>query len=205
MKANERAFHAWYAACVIQEFGLARVYREVHYLKDDLFDLVGRRPATERLHEGNELFPDLSVSWEPDIDARHSATRAERLRKAGRMLREFGILSELKVTGSTRSATPPRDVMSDLVKLGVFAGAHAATPPAGGCEGRGLATYMVILDNFCHGEGGARPHYDVERIAELIRGAKRDWPGEWPMPTILVIRPGAVDAEVVTYRQLEAR
>lgn len=64
MRANEKAFQAWYAACVIQEFGLSRVYREVHLNKPELFELAQRHSFTSALEEGNELFPDLSVSWE---------------------------------------------------------------------------------------------------------------------------------------------
>jgi hypothetical protein len=102
MRANEAAFQAWYAAAVIQEFGLARVYREIHLWKRGLLELAGSDTLAEELGDGAELFPDLSVSWLPDIDARHSSTRDEAVRSPGLMLHEFAIVSEFKVTGSTK-------------------------------------------------------------------------------------------------------
>lgn len=40
LQANEAAYQAWYAASVIAEFGLSRVYREVHLSRKQLADLV---------------------------------------------------------------------------------------------------------------------------------------------------------------------
>jgi len=99
MQANEKAFQAWYATCIIQEFGLSHVYREIHLWKSELFKLSRPNDITISLQKGNELFPDVSVSWFPDIDARHSSTRRSKLRQAGALLSEFAIISELKVTG----------------------------------------------------------------------------------------------------------
>jgi hypothetical protein len=120
MKANECAFQAWFAASMIQEFGLARVYREVHLWKDDLFGLTDRQPITSAFDQGNELFPDVSISWQPDVDARHSSTRSEGCRHAGDMLAQLAIVSEFKVTGSTSKATPRSFIRQDLAKLGVY-------------------------------------------------------------------------------------
>jgi hypothetical protein len=76
LQANEKAFQAWYAACIIQEFGLSHVYREIHLWKSELFASSRPNEMTIALKKGNELFPDVSVSWLPDIDVRHSSTRA---------------------------------------------------------------------------------------------------------------------------------
>lgn len=62
LSANEKAFQAWYAASVIQEFGLSRVYREIHLMKSELVELVPTH-ILKGFERGNELFPDLSVSW----------------------------------------------------------------------------------------------------------------------------------------------
>ena len=94
MQANEKAFQAWYASCIVQEFGLSHVYREIHLGKSELF----------RLAPANEL--------------------TKNLRKAGAFLSEFSLISELKVTGSTSRPTPPRDVLKDIAKLFVFSSAH---------------------------------------------------------------------------------
>ena len=85
MQANEKAFQAWYASCIVQEFGLSHVYREIHLGKSELFRLAPANELTKNLRKGNELFPDVSVSWLPNIDARHSSTRENRLRKAPAM------------------------------------------------------------------------------------------------------------------------
>lgn len=200
MRANEKAFQAWYAACVIQEFGLSRVYREVHLWKEELFALAGTSPLTEALKEGNELFPDLSISWQPDIDARHSSTREELHKKAGEMLKQFGILSELKVTGSTGKATGPRAIRQDLAKLAVFAAAHRASTAG---EGNGLATYMVVLDNFCDGHGAACPHYEKERMNEVMKSVATEWPNGVLKPVVLLLLPQNGAAITTVYREFQ--
>jgi hypothetical protein len=126
MNANEKAFPAWYASCVIQEFGLSHVYREIHLWKSELFELAPANELTESLEKGNELFPDVSVSWFPNVDVRHSSTREESLRWTGHFLNQFSILSELKVTGSTSNPTPPKQIKIDIAKLFVFSAAHKA-------------------------------------------------------------------------------
>lgn len=141
MRSNEKAFQAWFAACVIQEFGLSRVYREVHLDKKQLFIGLDPHPYWDGLRKGNELFPDLSVSWDPDVDTRHSSNRKD---DAAQMLRRMAIVSEFKVTGSTSDATPRAHVLRDLQKLTLFATARSR----GGAEERGCAHYMVVLDNF---------------------------------------------------------
>src|SRR5687767_6792669 len=114
MRANEKSFQAWYASCMIQEFGLSRVYREVHLSKGSLFEMIHPDPLWRSLEGGNELFPDLVVSWEPDVDVRHSSSRSKNLREAAAMLHRLAIVSELKVTGSTGLATSPQQIRQDL-------------------------------------------------------------------------------------------
>lgn len=204
MKANEKAFQAWYAASVIQEFGMARVYRELHLWKAELFELAGNHPLYAGLRKGNELFPDLSVSWQPDVDARHSSTRSRNLRPAGPMLREFGILSELKVTGSTGSATPYREVRRDIAKLAVFAAAHRAAAIADDGLDAPLAAYMVVLDNFTDKGGEARPAYRRARIESFLSDVVAEWPVDVLRPTVMVIGPGEDSTAIVdTYRELQ--
>lgn len=122
LRANEAAFQAWFAASVIAEFGLSRVYREVHLMRNQLAELVPEDALVD-FEKRNELVPDLGVSWEEAIDARHSVARGVD-RGAGWLLDQFGILTELKVTGSTGRSTPPAAIHRDLRKLGLFAAAH---------------------------------------------------------------------------------
>jgi len=190
MRGNEKAFQAWYAACVIQEFGLSRVYREVHLDKRQLERLtrgsIPDRDLPRELTVGNELFPDLSISWEPDIDARHTNTRDAAVADAGDMLQQFGILSELKVTGSTGKSTPLKAIRQDLIKLGLFMAAHKAATKPPPARIRGLAAYLVIMDN--HKKGGSFTSA-CRRMDELIPG-KFSWPPSVPRPRILVISAG---------------
>ena len=183
LQANEAAYQAWYAASVIAEFGLSRVYREVHLSRKQLADLV----STEILvgfEKGNELFPDLSVSWEEAVDARH--TEARELDAAG-MLDQFGIITEFKATASTAKPTPPAAIGRDLKKLGLFAEAHAAN-----CT-KPLATYMVILDNHVKKDGTPGSKYRRERMIELLERVARDWPDSAPKPVVLVGTEFGVD------------
>jgi hypothetical protein len=195
MKANECAFQAWFAASMIQEFGLARVYREVHLWKDDLFGLTDRQPITSAFDQGNELFPDVSISWQPDVDARHSSTRSEGCRHAGDMLAQLAIVSEFKVTGSTSKATPRSFIRQDLAKLGVYESAARSRD-----DTNVLAAYMVILDNYCSAEGEARAHYHDERISDVLADIRAEWPTGWKMPTLIIGSPPAGAASVAVYR-----
>jgi hypothetical protein len=199
MKANEKAFQAWYAACVIQEFGLSRVYREVHLSKRFLKELIGDEAvATGIIEEGNELFPDLSVSWEPDVDARHSRTRTADLKHAGAMLQQFGILSELKVTGSTSIATSKAMLRKDLRKLAEFLTAYKAAKPLMDIPKRGLAAYLVVLDNFWKADK-ASPRFEEKRMNEFLRRMADDWPTGIKKPDVLLILPDGMR----TYRQCD--
>lgn len=187
MKANEKSFQAWYASSLIQEFGLSRVYRELHLSTEQLFRRAGEHPFYASLRGGSELFPDIGVSWEPDIDARHSSTR-DPATGARSLLLQFGIITEFKVTGSTKAGTSFRDVKRDLEKLALFTMARKSAA-AGGIPP--CACYMVILDN--HGTDRMRSQYYSERFS-----AKLDelvWPSEIPAPTVMVIQRGRETAE----------
>lgn len=187
MKANEKAFQAWFAASVIQEFGLSRVYREIHLKKHELFSLAKNVTMASSLSEGNELFPDVSVSWLPDIDARHSDTRAEFLKHAGDFLLKFAIISELKVTGSTSMATPVKAVERDILKLAVFAAAHQTRASDKEALNAALRTYMVIMDNFSKADGAFKPSYSATKLQPLFESFVGTWPENLRKPTLLVI------------------
>ena len=123
LHANEAAYQAWYAASVIAEFGVSRVYREVHLSRRRLAELASPEIRVG-FEKGTQLFPDLSVSWEEAIDVRHSSTRDDSLDAAG-MLDQFGIITEFKATASTGKPTQPAAIRRDIRKLGLFAEAHA--------------------------------------------------------------------------------
>lgn len=196
MDANEKAFQAWYASCVIQEFGLSHVYREVHLWKKELFSLAPANALTEGLEAGNELFPDVSVSWIPNVDARHSSTREKSLRKAGDFLYQFSILSELKVTGSTSKPTPPRQTKIDITKLYIFSAAHKAHSESIGGSFP-LRCYMVVLDNAKNSRGEYRRSYTKSKIDRLLKeNILHLWGEDIPKPRIILISPGENSARI---------
>ena len=120
--ANEKSFQAWFVTFLIQEFGRGRIYREINFEIDTLFKLVANPSLTNRFKNTTELVADIAVSWEPDIDVRHYATRDEKDLK--KFFKKFAIFSELKVTGSTKSRTSQQDLLKDLVRLAVYSLAH---------------------------------------------------------------------------------
>jgi len=200
LQSNEKAFQAWFAACVIQEFGLSRVYREVHLDKPSLFEQIVDHHFVTGLRKGNELFADLSVSWEPDLDTRHSRTRTQELASASAMLSQLAIITELKVTGST-SAANRGQLRRDFRKLALFAAALAAARRAGP-DARGLATYMVILDNFRARDGQPHPRYRREAFAQFLSEIEAEWPAHVDQPTTLLLSPAESSCVVHTFRGL---
>ena len=210
--ANEKAFQAWYSAFVIQEFGIARVYREIHLMKDHLFEEFDREHelTSGGLSSGNEVMPDLSVSWEPDVDARHSVTREESVFEAKDLLREFAIVSELKVTGSTKTVTPISAIRRDLAKLMLIQHASPLNPEQREDSGKnGLACYMVILDNARRAQktDSKRPEYKHtygKRLVELLEEVEEwNWPKGVRMPTIILLEPNEKGASVQIFRNLK--
>lgn len=199
MQANEKAFQAWYASCIVQEFGLSHVYREIHLGKSELFRLAPANELTKNLRKGNELFPDVSVSWLPNIDARHSSTRENRLRKAGAFLSEFSLISELKVTGSTSRPTPPRDVLKDIAKLFVFSSAHKSFSELHSSN-LPLRCYMVVLDNAKDKESNFKKSYSESKIDWLVDKARKSWKDGVPKPCVMLISPGQHTAKVSLLR-----
>jgi len=199
MQANEKAFQAWYASCIVQEFGLSHVYREIHLWKSELFKLARPNELTKNLRKGNELFPDVSVSWSPNIDARHSSTRGNTLREAGAFLSEFSLISELKVTGSTSRPTPPRDVLNDIAKLFVFSAAHRSFSKMHG-NTLPLRCYMVVLDNAKDKDGNFKRSYSESKINRLVDKARKSWEDGVPKPCVILISPGQHAARVSLLR-----
>lgn len=150
MKANESCFQAWFAAFVFQEFGFARVYREIHLDKKFLScELVEeeKRLFPKDFFEKCELFPDVSISYEPEIDVRHTLTRNKSSDKKDikEFLQQFAIISEFKVTGSTSKRTGISAIKRDLQKLLLFSMVHSKKESS-----NSLATYSIILDNNEH-------------------------------------------------------
>ena len=199
MQANEKAFQAWYAASIIQEFGLAHVYREIHLKKAELFRLSPPNDMTRSLEKGNELFPDVSISWFPNVDARSSNTRDPKLENPGAFFTQFAILSELKVTGSTQRPTPKSMVVMDIAKLSVFSEAHHAYSRNSGAE-LPLRCYMVILDNAKDNAGRFKNTYTKDKIDRIVKNALGGWKEEVLKPCIVLIIPSAHAARVSLLR-----
>ena len=185
LQANEAAYQAWYATSVIAEFGVSRVYREVHLMRTQLAELVSPETLVG-FEKGNELVPDLSVSWEEAIDARHTQARPPELDASG-MLDSLAIITEFKATASTGKPTHPAAIRRDIRKLGLFAEAHATkgTNP--------LATYMVILDNHRRDDGTASSRYRPDRMSRLLGRVAEKWPESAPKPVVLVGGEDGVD------------
>ena len=200
MRANEKAFQAWYAASVIQEFGLARVYREVHFWKSEIAPYLTDNPMFDFIRKGNEVFPDLSVSWEPDVDARHSSTRDDSVKCANKMIQQFGILSELKVTGSTGIATSLDALRQDLAKLAAFLMLHKNSNLESVESDSSLAAYMVILDNHQSEINRSSVADERTRVANFLDRTNQLWPVGTVKPYVLVVRLVASVTAVDTYR-----
>lgn len=205
MQGNEKAFQAWYAASVIQEFGLARVYREIHLWKSDLRESIEPNLSNfllstgngSLLNQGNELFPDLSVTWEPDLDARHSSTRRPDLRSAAQMLNQIAIVSEFKVTGSTNEQTSWAAIQKDLLKLSIFASAQQSLTRLG-LVARPFAAYMVILHNHPNQRGNTR--FERATMESRLSQLALSWPQSVPVPTVMLIRGSSIGGVVDIYR-----
>ena len=180
LQANEPTFQAWYAASVIQEFGMLRVYREVHCNAQYLEKLLANDLSLPKFIMKHEIKPDLSVSWKPKTDTRHTETRIgknqkkdEKSKQYDKILQKFAIVSELKVTGSTANVTESKDIKRDLEKLRLLAHAHHAESKEVQ-NNRGFATYSIILDNHCSafviaqlgfdGTGRNTPGFKARRI-----------------------------------------
>jgi hypothetical protein len=201
-QSNEKAFQAWFAVSVIHEFGLSRVVREVHLDKKQLFTLIRQSPQFDAssiiagFESGHELFPDLSVMWEPGIDTRHTLTRNTEYADAEALLPQIAVVTELKVTGSTGKPTPKEQIIKDLHKLAVFRSAHDVIK-AGDDHRPQIATYLVVMDNYCNRNGVPRCEYSKERMAELMRSLP--WPEHIQKPTVILLSPSKRDCDVFSF------
>lgn len=173
LKANEKAFQAWYAASVVQEFGMARVYREVHLAKEHFRDIL---PEASGL-DGNEFLLDLSVSYLPNLDARHSATRDE-LKNAGRMLTEgLSIITEFKATGSTKRPTTRDALKTDIQKLArCVQVANEWLKDQQDSAKRAPIPYLVVLDNHRSDSFDPKPSWSSKRLRELLNECAAESP-----------------------------
>lgn len=182
LKSNEKSFQAWFSSFVIQEFGVARTYRELHLRKHFFRQLITKRDfGFDLIQAGNQIFPDICISWEPNVDTRHSRTREGHLKEGAGILNQFSIIAELKITGSTSKPTPIAEIVYDCKKLGVINHLHIK---AG--NKKPLATYMVILDNN-ESKGGYMAKEKVEKIRLQL---KEDWEKKVPYPKLIIGRYG---------------
>jgi hypothetical protein len=192
MLSNEKSFQAWFGAMVINEFGLSRVYREIHIPKMGLEFADYEASLPSKLTKGNELFPDISVSWIPAIDTRHASTRSEQgWEKASReIFKGLAIVSELKVTSSTKVPTSKKMVLEDLLKLHIFAETHrvhASQSP--------LRTYMIILDNH------EVQTFGVNKMKDIFDEVHKVWPNcDFNRPDTMVISSNSGHTTTTIYR-----
>jgi hypothetical protein len=209
LRANEKAFQAWYAASVIQEFGMSRVYREVHCNASYLRELLFEHKLLAKFKMKNEIFPDLSISWASNIDARHTSTRIANLEKhdenpqKDKILQKFAIVSELKVTGSTANATTPRAIKRDFVKLTLLADAQRKEVGSGASNDGGFSAYSVILDNHFSVSRRLDHNESESQIAKILFKAKEEWPEDSIKPKVIVIQPAKTGVNIQIYDQFK--
>jgi len=195
LQSNEKSFQAWFASPLIQEFGLARVYREVHLDKPhikgcfsgpelkDLFPKLYRSLGMD----GNELFPDVCVSRRPYLDTRHTAARSRDTQHFTQIIKEIDIVTELKVAMSEKGAmgTQYNLVYLDVQKLGLIMNAT-------GSEGSRPLFFACVLENLPK----PKPVDFVERkFTQRLQEDGRTWPANWRKPTILITAPISVGSE----------
>ena len=187
LQSNEATFQAWFAACLIQEFGQGRVYREVHLERISLLSKLNPVPDfIKKLRQNSELKTDIAITWDPYVDTRHSATREKRSQDAGDMLLQLGIITELKVTGSKKNRTPDNDVIVDFQKLAAFSAARALKDSDE--NERGLAAYMIILDNNMDAKGNPKADFPHKTFGPwLARKIKPQWPENVNPPRTLLL------------------
>lgn len=179
--SNEKSFQAWFAASLIQEFGFSRVYRELHIEKEQL-----RKPCksfrqafdTLNMHEGNEFIPDICIAREENVDTRHSATRDKGLRDIKNMLSKMSMITEFKVSASSKKATSFRSVRKDLLKLGLL----------------GYAADCCFTPAMCIMEQSSRSN---DSYLSRLEQELSTWPETWPRPHILLTRKQTTGWEVL--------
>ncbi|MBC7350611.1 MAG: hypothetical protein H5U05_11665 [Candidatus Aminicenantes bacterium] len=166
-----------------------------------MFELAPTNRMTRSMEKGNELFPDVSVSWLPDIDVRHSSTRENNLKPAGALLCEFAIISELKVTGSTLHPTPPKAILTDISKLFLFSEAHQNYTKNNNKLNE-LKCYMVVLDNARNAKGVFKKNYTKEKVEKILREPLVYWPDNVPKPDLAILSPGQNSAKFSLLKDL---
>ncbi len=198
-QAKEESFQAWLAAYLIQLFGLERVYREIHFGKDEIkgcFSLPGLKAlfpdahdkrVIEQVMDGSELFPDVCVSRTPSLDTRSTSTRSEGTRHFTQIIKEISIVTELKVGASTKKSTGIRysSVYKDIVKLGVIMNATK------GESGMPLF-FSCILANLPNAQ--SKDFVERTYVRPLLKAAN-GWPSDWRKPMILVTAPVRLDSD----------
>ncbi len=208
LRAREASFQAWYASCVIQEFGLSRVYREIHLPKEDIFDGLTKDGLSDRfrLRPGQEkgaLNPDLVVSWLPDLDARTAFARGEHLQSCTAMLRYIAIVSEFKVAASMKNPAQQRRAMfADLGKLLAFVRCHNKRQRSG-LPNREIAAYLVVLDNYVSPENEFKSYYGQRQIGDALMEISKRWSSEVNAPVVIVITKEDGKVCVNRYREFE--
>lgn len=195
LKSNEKSFQAWFASSLIQEFGLARVYREVNLDKasiKDCFSDPSLRELFPKLYskldmDGNELFPDICISKSPNLDTRHPAARPKNTQEFKQIISEICISTELKVAASTYKATATQynKIYYDVLKLGLIMNAAR--------ENEGLPLcFACVLDNL---EKAQPEEFVQQKYIQRLQEDVSKWPVGWTKPTLMVTAPIQTNAE----------
>ena len=205
--AREASFQAWYASCVIEEFALSRVYREIDFPKQDLFDGLsedglsdGFRLAPDQTR--GAINPDLVVSWFPDLQARTGVTRHMRIHSCTAMLRDIAIVSELKVAAIMKNPGQRKAMFADLGKLLAFLRCHAKRDQDE-LPDRSIAAYLVFLDNYVTPENEHKSYYGQRQIGDALMEVSRRWSSEVNPPVVIVITKEDGKMCVNRYREFE--
>ncbi len=199
LQSNEKSFQAWFASCLIQHFGLARVYREVHLDKPQMiarFNPPGLMILFPELYRTvkagkNELLPDVCVTRLPSLDTRHTSNRSKNAQDFSWIISEIVVITELKVATTTKHATGTQygKVYEDILKLGLIMNAanHNSEVPL---------FFACVLDNLARAQ--PEDHVQSKFINPLLKDAK-DWPTDWRKPSVLITAPIRFGSEAKWY------
>ena len=142
--APEATYQAWFAHFLMEQFGVLQVVREVDFGSRHL------DPDDQKRFTGHNLMLDIMILREPIVDLprratlgpAHSDVAPNRRSGLGR-LKQFAIISELKVGSSQSLGLGYREVVRDFHKLDAILRAAQRDYPGNPAP----FAVMCILDN----------------------------------------------------------
>jgi hypothetical protein len=161
--APEATYQAWLAHFVIQRVGLLQVVREVDFGSRHL----GERAATR--FRGSNLMVDLLILREPVVNLPRRAALAVKDLPDGQpnprsglaRLKDFSVITELKVSATQIGGLDYTEVVRDFEKLSAILNAAEAQYP----ENPLPSAYVGVLNN------RSKPRFNFEYLQERLDAA----------------------------------